>query len=152
MKARLDYANASPSSYKAMIALETAVRSSGLDSHLLHLIKLRASQINGCAYCVDLHNKEALRDGETQQRLNLLCVWQESPLYTDKERAALEWTESLTLISENHVPDEVFERVRLQFTEEEMVKLTLAVNGINAWNRISIAFRNQHPIDKPAAA
>lgn len=150
MKQRIVYGKVAPDAYKAMVNLETYVRGSGIDPKLLHLIKLRASQINGCAYCVDMHNKEAIRDGESQQRLNLLCVWRESPLYTDKERAALEWTESLTLIAEDHVPDEVFERVSAQFTEEELVKLTIAVNAINSWNRLSVAFRSQHPIDAAA--
>jgi AhpD family alkylhydroperoxidase len=104
-------------------------------------VKMRASQLNGCAYCLDMHSKDAFAAGETPQRLLLLDAWRETSLYSERERAALEWTESLTLISENHVPDEVFEAVRKHFTEEELVKLTLAVAAINAWNRLAISFR-----------
>ncbi len=141
MTPRFDYFRASPKSVQALFALQTHVNESGLDHTLLHLVKMRASQLNGCAYCLDMHSKDAFAAGETPQRLLLLDAWRETSLYSERERAALEWTESLTLISENHVPDEVFEAVRKHFTEEELVKLTLAVAAINAWNRLAISFR-----------
>ncbi len=124
-----------------MYGLERHVRQSGLERPLLELVKLRASQINGCAYCIDMHTKDARAEGETEQRLYALAAWRETPFYTERERAALEWTEALTLISQNHVPDELFERVRQRFSEEELVNLTLAVVAINGWNRMAISFR-----------
>lgn len=150
MKERLNVETADPKAYRAVLGLENYVQNSGLEPGLLHLIKLRASQVNGCAFCVDMHSKEALADGESQQRLNLLCVWRESPLYTERERAALEWTEAVTLVSENHVPDDVYERVLEEFPDEELVKLTMAVAAINTWNRLAISFRKLHPIDEAA--
>jgi AhpD family alkylhydroperoxidase len=142
VEARLDYGSISPDAMKAMNGLERAVRASGIERSLLELIKLRASQLNGCAYCVDMHTKDARANGETEQRLYALTVWQETPFYTERERAALLWTENLTLISETHVPDAVFEEVRKQFSDKELVDLTLAVSLINAWNRFGISFRD----------
>jgi AhpD family alkylhydroperoxidase len=142
MNARIGLQAASSSNaMKAMLALEAAVHRSGLDSKLIHLVKMRASQINGCAYCLDMHSKDAMAQGETAQRLFGLDAWRETPYYTEREQAALEWTESLTLVSETHVPDEVFERVRKQFSEEELANLSLAVVAINGWNRVAIGFR-----------
>jgi len=141
MEPRLDPIKASPAAYKAMFALETYVKHSGLEPSLLGLIKFRASQINGCAYCLDMHSKDARAAGETEQRLYALNAWRETPFYTDRERAALAWTEAVTLIGEDHAPDEVYEEVKQRFTEEELVNLTLAIVSINGWNRLSIAFR-----------
>jgi len=124
-----------------MLALQQYVDSTGLGSTLLHLVKMRASQINGCAYCIDMHTKDARAEGETEQRLYGLDAWRETPYYNDRERAALEWTEAVTNVKEGHVPDEVYESVRQQFSESELADLTLAVATINSWNRISIALR-----------
>ena len=141
MKSRIDYAKVNPAASRAMYGLETYIRQCGLEHSLLELIKMRASQINGCAYCLDMHSKDARAAGETEQRLYTLNAWRETPFFTDRERAALEWTEAVTLVSENHVPDELYERVRKQFSEEELVNLTLAVVTINGWNRLAISFR-----------
>jgi AhpD family alkylhydroperoxidase len=142
MQTRIDAQKVSPAAYKAMLNLEMYVRhSSGIEPPLLELVKVRASQINGCAFCLDMHTKDARAGGETEQRLYTLSAWRETPFYTDRERAAMEWTEAVTLIGEGHVPDEVYERVRQRFTEEELVNLTLAVVAINGWNRLAIAFR-----------
>jgi len=130
-----------PERMKGMFALEKSVQESGLEHSLLHLVKMRASILNGCAFCVDMHSKDARALGETEQRLYGLAAWKETPFYTDRERAALEWTDSLTLISTNHVPDEIYERVRQQFSEEELVALTMLVVAINGWNRIAISMR-----------
>ena len=124
-----------------MFGLQAAVEQSGLEHSLLHLIEMRASQINGCAYCLDMHSKDARAIGETEQRLYGLDAWRETPYYSARERAALEWTEALTLVSENHVPDEVYERVREQFSEDELVHLSLAIVSINGWNRLNVAAR-----------
>jgi AhpD family alkylhydroperoxidase len=132
---------ASPKGYQAMAALESFVTSSGLERPLLELVKMRASQLNGCAYCLDMHSKDARALGETEQRLYLLDAWRESPFYTERERAALEWTEAITLIAGHDVPDDVYERVSKQFSEEELANLTLAIATINSWNRLSIAFQ-----------
>ncbi len=142
MEERLDYAKFAPGAMKAMRGLQTYLDSTELEHSLLELVKLRASQINGCAYCVDMHSLDARAGGETEQRLYSLSVWQESPFYTERERAALLWTESLTLIAENHVPDAVYESVRKQFNEKEIADLTLAVVLINGWNRFGISFRD----------
>jgi AhpD family alkylhydroperoxidase len=132
---------ASPAGYQAMIGLERHVRSCGLEHSLLEIVKTRASQINRCAYCVDMHTKDARAAGETEQRLYALAAWRDTPFYTERERAALEWTEALTLISENDVPDELYEHMRRQFSEEEIVNLSLAIVAINGWNRLAIPFR-----------
>jgi AhpD family alkylhydroperoxidase len=126
---------------KAMHGLQEPLRNSGLEPALRELVKTRASQMNGCAYCIDMHTKDARAQGETEQRLYALNAWRETPFYTDRERAALEWTEHVTLIAGNHVPDELYARVREHFTEEELVKLTLAVVEINGYNRFAISFR-----------
>jgi AhpD family alkylhydroperoxidase len=141
MTPRIDYQNASPAAVKAMMGLQAAVNRCELEHSLIELVKLRASQINGCAYCIDMHSKDALAQGETDQRLFLLSAWREAPQYTPRERAALLWTETLTLVAEKGVPDEVFAEVREQFDETELANLTLAIVAINGWNRFSIAFR-----------
>jgi AhpD family alkylhydroperoxidase len=140
-KPRLDYAKFAHEPLRSMYAIERYLHESGIDLKLLHMIKLRASQINGCAFCVDMHWKDARAAGETEQRLYGLDVWRESPYYTDRERAALEWTEAVTLISQTHVPDDVYERVRAQYAEKEIVDLTIALGMINMWNRVAISFR-----------
>ena len=124
-----------------MLTLEKYVRGSGLEHSLLELVKTRASQINGCAYCIDMHTKDARAQGETEQRLYALSAWRETPFYSERERAALEWTEALTMIAQNHVPDELYDRVRKHFKDTELVNLTLAIVAINGWNRIAIPFR-----------
>ena len=149
MKARLDADRAAPEAMKAMLALDKYVHKCGLEPSLLELIKTRASQINGCAYCVHMHTSDARAMGETEERLYLLSAWRESPLYTDRERAALAWTEALTLIAESQAPDELYEEARKQFSEEELVKLSVAIGLINAWNRIAVGFRYVHPVKKP---
>ena len=151
MESRLDQTKVAPGAFQAMYGLERYVRGSGLEPSLLHLVKMRASQINGCAYCLDMHSKDARSEGETEQRLYLLNAWREAPFYTERERAALAWTEALTLVSETHVPDEVYAQAREQFTEEELVNLSLAVVAINGWNRLSIAFRTEVGAYQPAA-
>ncbi|QND52490.1 carboxymuconolactone decarboxylase family protein [Phyllobacterium sp. 628] len=151
MKARLNPYNYA-ATMKPMFAMEETVVKSGLEHSLIELVKMRASQINGCAYCIDMHSKDAIKSGETVQRLVLLDAWQESPLYSDRERAALAWTEVLTLVAETHVPDSDFETLKQHFTEEEIVKLTMLIVTINSWNRISIGFRAIHPVEKASAA
>ncbi len=141
MKARLDFRKASPKANAAMYAVHDFVRTCGLDHTLLELVKLRASQINGCAHCIDMHSKELRADGESEQRLYLLSAWRESPFYSERERAALAWTEAVTLVADSQVPDEVYEQARAQFSEEELVNLTMAVIAINGANRLNIAFR-----------
>ena len=141
MKPRMEYAKVAPAVTQAMSGLERAVHESGLEPSLLDLVKTRASQINGCAFCLDMHTKDARAGGETEQRLYALSAWRETPFYTDRERAALAWTEAVTLISETHVPDDVYEQARQQFSEQELANLTLAVIAINGWNRLAISFR-----------
>ncbi len=141
MKTRLNYSEVSPDGLKAMLELEKYVHNSGLERPLYELVKTRSSQINGCAYCLDMHTKDARKAGETEQRLYALSAWRETPFYTERERAALEWTEALTLISENDVSDELYDNVRNHFSEEEMVVLTMAIIAINGWNRLAIGFR-----------
>ena len=139
MKARIDLMHVNPGIVQAMLGLERQVRKAGLDNKLLDIVRMRASQINGCAYCLDMHSKDARANGETEQRLYGLAAWRETPYYSARERAALEWTEALTLVSQTHAPDDVFERVREQFSEDELVHLTLAIVAINGWNRLNIA-------------
>lgn len=141
MKSRLNIAHVSPAAYRAMAGLETYIHSSSLDAPLIHLLKMRASQINGCAYCLDMHSKDARALGETEQRLYGLNAWREAPYYSDRERAALAWVESLTLITEGHVPDDVYEEARKVFNEQELVDLAMVAVAINGWNRLAIAFR-----------
>lgn len=150
MEARFNYAKTSPGAYKAMLGLETYLHQCGLETSLLHLIKLRSSQINGCAYCLDMHWKDLRAIGESEQRLYSLDAWRESPFYTDRERAALAWTEAVTLVASTHVPNEIYEEVRRQFNEKELADLTFAISTINAWNRMSIASRTQPGSYQPA--
>jgi AhpD family alkylhydroperoxidase len=139
MEPRLDYHQGG--AYQAMAGLEKYVRNCGLEHSLLELVKTRASQINGCAYCIDMHTKDARAGGETEQRLYALSAWRETPFYTERERAALEWAEALTLISENDIPDDLYDSVRQHFSESELVNLTMAIITINGWNRLAIPFR-----------
>ena len=141
MKARIDLMHVNPGVVHAMLGLERQVRQAGLDEKLLDLVRMRASQINRCAYCLDMHSKDARAAGETEQRLYGLEAWREAPYYSARERAALEWTEALTLVSDTGVPDDVYERVRTQFSENELVHLSLAIVAINGWNRLNIAGR-----------
>src|SRR6187397_1217267 len=141
MKARIDVMHVTPGIVQAMLGLERQVHQAGFDRAMLDLVRMRASQINGCAYCLDMHSKDARANGETEQRLYGLDAWRETPYYSARECAALEWTEALTLVSETHVSDEVYERVREQFSEDELVHLTLAIVAINGWNRFNIAAR-----------
>ncbi len=141
MKSRIEYNNVAPGAVKAMLGLEKYLAECGLEPSLRELVKLRASQINGCAYCIDMHSKDARARGESEQRLYLLDAWREAPFYTERERAALAWTEAVTLITDGHVSDDVYDEVRRQFTEAELVDLTLAVVAINGWNRLAISFR-----------
>ena len=141
MKPRMNFYHAAPEAMKAMVALESQIASSGLEQSLMELVKTRASQINGCAFCIDMHTRDARKRGETEQRLYLLNAWRESPFYSERERAALAWTEAVTLVAESQVPDEAYEEARKQFSEEELVNLTMAVVAINGANRLNIAFR-----------
>jgi len=150
MEERLHYSKVSPLAYHAMLGLEKYLHECGLETPLLHLIKLRASQINGCAYCLDMHWKDLRAISENEQRLYSLDAWEESPYYTDRERAALAWTEAVTRVSEGHVPDEVYERARKQFSEKELADLTVAIATINAWNRLAIAGRTTPGTYQPA--
>ena len=141
MKTRINYGKTAPGIYDAMDALDQYLSTCGLDQSLAHLVRLRASQINGCAYCIDMHWKDLEALGEQPQRLYSLDAWRESPYYTDRERAALDWTEAVTLIADGHAPDPVFDGARTKFSEKELADLTLAIAAINAWNRLSIAAR-----------
>lgn len=141
MEQRLDFYKASPEAIKALVALEVAIGKRGLDPMLLNLVKLRASQINGCAYCVDSHSSDARKAGETERRVYAVAAWRESPLFTERERAALAWTESLTLLPETHAPDVDFLGLQKQFNETEMVDLSLVIGAINIWNRFGVGFR-----------
>jgi len=141
MRSHLKYEKVAAGALRAMYSLQTYVNECGLEKSLLELVKTRASQINGCAFCLDMHTKDARANGETEQRLYALNAWREAPFYTDRERAALAWTEAVTLVTEGHVPDDVFEEAQSQFSEEELVNLTTAIVAINGWNRLNIAFR-----------
>ncbi len=145
MKSRMNFYKAAPETMNALMALENQVQSSGLEKSLIELVKIRASQINGCAYCINMHTEDARKRGETEQRIYLLSAWRESPLYSERERAALAWTEAVTLIAETRAPDDVYEEVRAQFSDAETVNLTMLIATINAWNRIAISFRALHP-------
>jgi len=151
MEERLNYGKAAPGVMRAMNGLESYLANCGLEPALKELVKLRASQINGCAYCIDMHSLDARAAGETEQRLYALNAWQETPFYSERERAALLWTEKLTLISVDRVPDEVYEQVRPHFTDAELSNLTLLVSTINAWNRFCISFRSVPGEYTPAA-
>jgi AhpD family alkylhydroperoxidase len=153
MKPRLDPYKAAPGVLKAMMDLQNQVNGSGIEKSLQELVKTRASQINGCAFCLHMHTRDARAAGETEERLYLLEAWRESPLYNERERAALAFTEVLTRLSETaSVPDDVFEALKASFTEQEMVELTLLINTINAWNRFNVAFRVPHPVKAKNAA
>ena len=151
MEPRLNPQKVSPAAYHAMSTLEVFVRKSKIEPPLLELVKMRASQINGCAYCIDMHSKDARAEGESEQRLYALNAWRETPFFTDRERAALAWTEAVTLVSEGHVPDAVYEEAKAHFSEEELVNLTMAIVTINGWNRLAIAFRAVPGEYQPAA-
>lgn len=150
MKQRLNHIEVAQGAIKAMYGLGAYLAKTGLETSLLNLVHFRVSQINGCAYCLDMHSKDLRAEGETEQRLYVLDAWREAPFYTERERAALEWAESVTLVTKDHVPDEVYERARAQFSEEELVNLTLAVVAINGWNRLNIAFRTEAGSYQPA--
>jgi len=150
MQPRINITAVSPGAWKAMLGLETYLHQSGLETKLLDLINLRASQINGCAYCLDMHWKDLRAAGETEQRLYGLDAWRESPYYSDRERAALAWAEAVTLVRETHVPDDVFEEVHRHFNDQELADLTLAVVAINGWNRLNIALRTEPGTYQPA--
>jgi AhpD family alkylhydroperoxidase len=153
MQARLNIAKAAPDAYEAVAALDRyIVKESGLEPGILHLIKIRASQINGCAYCIDMHVKHARRDGFSEQWMHLISVWRESPMFTEKERAVLGWTEALTLLPESRADDEYYEPLKQHFSEAEIAKLTVAIGTINIWNRIAVGHRTQHPVDQAAKA
>ncbi len=152
MKARLNPMQAAPDTMKALLALENQVQTSGLERSLIELVKTRASQINGCAYCINMHTTDARKHGETEARLYLLDAWREAPVYSDRERAALAWTEVVTLISKTHAPDDVYAELRAHFSEAETVNLTMLIGAINAWNRVAIGFRAIHPVKAKAAA
>ncbi len=143
MTQRLDYKNASPKGFAAMLALELHARASGLEHGLLELVKTRVSQLNGCAFCLDMHTKDARAAGESEQRLYLLPAWREAHCYTERERAALAWAEAVTLLKDQQVPDDVYEQARRQFDEKALVDLTLAIVAINGWNRLSVSFRTE---------
>jgi AhpD family alkylhydroperoxidase len=151
MTQRIDYKQASPKGFNAMVALEGHIRSSGLEHPLLELVKTRASQINGCAFCLDMHTKDARAAGEIEQRLYVLPAWRETDFYTPRERAALAWTEALTRLGEHGVADDIYEEARRHFNEQELVDLTLAIVSINGWNRLSIAFRTTAGTYQPPA-
>jgi AhpD family alkylhydroperoxidase len=151
MKTRLNYAKAAPGVYDAMDALDRYLASCGLEESLLQLVRLRASQVNGCAYCIDMHWKDLRAIGENEQRLYSLDAWRECPYYTERERAALAWTDAVTLVADGHVPDALFDEVRRQLSDKDLADLTLAVATINAWNRLSIAARLDPGTYQPAA-
>ncbi len=149
MKPRIEYGKVGPGARDAMLGLETYVHGCGLEPALLELVKIRASQINGCAYCLDMHTKDARAGGEKEQRLHAVAAWHEAPFFTERERAALAWTEAVTVVSATHVPDEAYEAARTQFKEKELVDLTLAIVAINGWNRLAVAFRTVPGTYKP---
>ena len=152
MQPRFNFGKASPESYKAVAALDEFVQKCGLEARFAHLIKLRASQFNGCAFCVDMLVKEARRDGLSEQWINLMCVWRESTVYDAKERALLAWVDAVTKIAETAAPDADYETLKAHFSEEAMTKITVAIGAINVWNRLAISFRVPHPVDSAAKA
>jgi len=152
MKSRMNIFQAAPDGTKAMLAVEAAIEKSGLEHGLLDLVRLRASQINGCAFCINTHVDEALKHGEGNKRLHLLDAWRESPLYTNRERAALNWTESLTRVAKTGAPDEDYELLKQHFNETEIAHLTLLIGAINLWNRVQIGLRAVHPVEERKAA
>jgi len=152
MQPRIDYRRHAQGALKAVLDLEKYIAESGLEPKLIHLVKMRASQINGCAYCLDMHSIDARTEGETEQRLYTLDAWRETPFFTDRERAALAWTEAVTLIAQTHAPQEVYEELKKYFTEKEIVDLTFVVGTINLWNRLAISMRAVPGHYKPAKA
>ncbi len=152
MKQRMDFFATAPAIMKQVMQLNQAVEDSGLEHSLLHLVKLRASQINGCSFCVDMHSREAMRDGESQQRVFLVSAWKESPLYSERERAAFAYAETVTLIAGQGVPQPLYEATLKHFSEEELVKLTVAIGMINVWNRLCVSFHALHPAEAAMAA
>ena len=152
MQPRFNHRQTAPELMKAVVALDTAVDAAGLEKPLLHLVKLRASQINGCAFCIHMHTTDARKHGETEMRLYMLNAWRESTLYTDRERAALAWTEALTLVAQTGAPDADYAQVKAQFSEAEQVQLTMLIGAINVWNRLQVGFRAAHPVEKQAVA
>jgi AhpD family alkylhydroperoxidase len=151
METRLDYQKAFPEGVQGMLHLEAIIRRSGLEPLLYELVKIRASQLNGCAYCLDMHTKDARAKGETEQRIYALSAWHEGPFFTERERAALAWTEAITNIQNGHASEDVYAQARLQFSEQELTKLTFAITQINSWNRIAIAFRPEVGSNQPQA-
>ncbi|NYT41452.1 carboxymuconolactone decarboxylase family protein [Sphingomonas sp. R-74633] len=151
MTPRMNIFEVAPDGAKAMIAVETAIMKSGLEHSLLQLVKIRASQINGCAFCIDMHVKDAVKSGESHQRIHLLDGWRDSPAFTDRERAALNWTELVTRIGKAHAPDADYAALQAQFNTSEIAWLTLAIGAINLWNRVQISLRAVHPVETPAA-
>jgi AhpD family alkylhydroperoxidase len=151
MQARLNAFQAAPDLMKAVLALSDASKASSIATGVKELVKIRASQINGCAFCIEMHTREARALGETEERIYLLSGWQESPLYNERERAALAWTEALTLVADTHAPDDVYEAARKQFSDQELTELTVAIGLINLWNRVQVGFRAIHPMKKAAA-
>jgi AhpD family alkylhydroperoxidase len=145
MSTRLNYFTAAPKAAEAMLGLETIIRESGLEHSLIDLVKMRASQINGCGFCLHMHSQAARKAGESEERLHLIAAWQESSLYTPRERAALAWTESLTRLADTGAPDEAYEPLKAHFSESEIAWLTMAIVAINGWNRLAVGFRSQHP-------
>jgi AhpD family alkylhydroperoxidase len=152
MTPRLNPFAAAPAPMRSWLDFGKGILQSGLEDSLMELVKIRASQINGCAFCLHMHTADARKHGETEERLYLLDAWRESPLYSERERAALAWTEALTLVSETHAPDHAYQALQVQFTEEEQVKLTLLIVAINGWNRIQVGFRAIHPVKERQAA
>jgi len=152
MTPRLNPFSAAPAPMKSWLEFSQRVLQNGLEESLMELVKIRASQINGCAFCLDMHTAEARKRGETEQRLYLLDAWRDSPLYSERERAALAWTEALTLLPETRAPDDVYGALKAQFSEEEQVTLTLLIVAINGWNRIQVGFRAVHPLEERRAA
>ena len=151
MTPRMNFMQAAPDTVKALMALEAQIQGSGLEQSLIELVKTRASQINGCAYCINMHTSDARKHGETEQRLYLLNAWREAPAYSERERAALAWTEAVTLIADTHAPDDLYAEVRKHFSEAETVNLTMLIATINAWNRLAISFRAVPPVKVSAA-
>lgn len=141
MEQRIDYKKAKPEAVQPLFDIEKYLHQCGLEAPLRELVKIRASQINGCAFCIDMHTKDARFGGESEQRIYALSAWRETPFFSDRERAALAWTEAVTLVSQTHIPDDIYEETRKHFNEQELINLTLAVTAINTWNRIAIAFR-----------
>lgn len=150
MRARMNPYAAAPEAIAALRALDAYVKGCGLEHSLLELVKIRASQINGCSYCLHIHTREARAAGETEERVHLIAAWRESPLYTPRERAALAWTEAMTLVAQSHAPEADYQAAKDQFDETELVKLTLLIGTINLWNRIAIGFQLIHPVTPPA--